>query len=292
MMWASLLLLIMRSAAIQGLLYPMESETRQVRSLDDLWQFRLDEDGLGESERWFAMPSLPEPTILIPVPAAFNEITQNISIYQHIGWVWYARDFYIHNTAPRWIIRFQAASYESRVWVNGQSAVNHSGGHLPFEADIIPFTSIGTNSSKVRVVVAVNNTLTPSTIPPGELVIHSATYRELVTQFDIFNYAGIDHSVILYSTPSTYIQDIAIDTQSIDFDSQHVATSAVLNYTIVIGGTNPANSLGVLIQLLDASGTVVANSTDHRWNRSTFLRTGAGTGLNKSDRTGPAGLPV
>ena len=25
----------------------------------------------------------------------------------------------------------------------------------------------------------------------------------------------------------------------------------------------------------------------HRWNRSTFLRTGAGTGLNKSDRTGP-----
>ena len=30
----------------------------------------------------------------------------------------------------------------------------------------------------------------------------------------------------------------------------------------------------------------------HRWNRSTFLRTGAGTGLNKSDRTGPAGLPV
>ena len=24
----------------------------------------------------------------------------------------------------------------------------------------------------------------------------------------------------------------------------------------------------------------------HRWNRSTFLRTGAGTGLNKSDRTG------
>ena len=34
------------------------------------------------------------------------------------------------------------------------------------------------------------------------------------------------------------------------------------------------------------------NDTDHRWNRSTFLRTGAGIGLNKSDRTGPAGLPV
>jgi beta-glucuronidase len=254
----------MWSAAIQGLLYPTESETRQLRSLDGLWQFRLDEDGVGESERWFAMSSLPEPTILMPVPAAFNDITQNTSIHRHIGWVWYARDFYIHNTAPRWIIRFQAASYESRVWVNGQPAVNHSGGHLPFEVDIIPFIPSGANSSKVRVFVAVNNTLTPSSIPPGELVIHSPTYRELVTQFDIFNYAGIDHSVILYSTPSAYIQDIAIDTQSIDFDTQHVAISAVLNYTITVGGTNHANTLGVLIQLLDANGMVVANSTDYQ----------------------------
>jgi hypothetical protein len=29
----------------------------------------------------------------------------------------------------------------------------------------------------------------------------------------------------------------------------------------------------------------------HRWNRSDFLTTGTGTGLKKSDRTGPAGLP-
>ncbi len=50
-MWSCVLLWIMWSAAIQGLLYPMESESRQVRSLDGLWQFRLDEDGLGESER-------------------------------------------------------------------------------------------------------------------------------------------------------------------------------------------------------------------------------------------------
>ncbi len=30
----------------------------------------------------------------------------------------------------------------------------------------------------------------------------------------------------------------------------------------------------------------------HRWNRSGFLTTGTGTGLNKSDWTEPAGLPV
>jgi hypothetical protein len=30
----------------------------------------------------------------------------------------------------------------------------------------------------------------------------------------------------------------------------------------------------------------------HRWNQSGFSMTGAGTGLKKLDRTGPAGLPV
>jgi beta-glucuronidase len=261
-MWACLLLSVVWCATTHGLLYPAESETRQIRSLDGLWQFRLDEDGVGETEQWFALPNLPEPTILMPVPASYNDITQNVTIHQHIGWVWYAHDFFIHNTAPRWVLRFQAAHYETRVWVNGQAAVNHSGGHLPFEADITPFIPSGASSSKVHVVLAINNTLTPTTIPPAELVIHSPTYRELQNQFDFFNYAGIDRSVILYSTSKSYIQDIVIDTQSIDFDAQHVATSAVLNYTITLGGNNQPNALGVLIELLDANGMVVANSTD------------------------------
>jgi beta-glucuronidase len=113
----------------------------------------------------------------------------------------------------------------------------------------------------VHVVVGVNNTLTSTTLPPGYLHIHSPTYRELETPFDFFNYAGIDHSVVLYSTSQTYIEDIGIETQSIDFDAQHVETSAVLNYTITVGGTNQANAL-ILIELLDANGVVVANNTD------------------------------
>jgi beta-glucuronidase len=77
-----------------------------------------------------------------------------------------------------------------------------------------------------------------------------------------FNYAGIDRSVILYSTSSAYIEDITIDTQSIDYDDQHVATSAVLNYSVIIAGDNQANALRVLIELLDVNGMVVANNTD------------------------------
>ena len=257
-----LLLLTLQCAPINGILYPEESEARQIRSLDGLWQFRLDEDGVGETERWFAQPKLPEPTIPMPVPSSFNDITQNVTIHQHIGWVWYARDFFIHNTAPRWVLRFGAAHYETRVWVNGQTAVNHSGGHLPFEADITSFLSPAVASSKVRIVVAINNTLTPTTIPPGELIIHSPTYRELSNQFDFLNYAGIDRPVILYSTSKTYIADIVIDTQSIDYDDQQRATSAVLNYTVTVGGTDRPNDVYALIALLDANGMSVTNSTD------------------------------
>ena len=262
MIRAGLFILVVGLLTAHGLLFPSESETRQVKSLDGLWSFRLDEQDQGEAEKWFALPNLPEPTLLMPVPSSFNDVTQNVTIHRHIGWVWYARDFFVHNTAPRWVLRFQAAHYETHVWVNGQPAVNHSGGHLPFECDISSFIPGNVSASRVRVVVAVNNTLTPTTLPPGSLIIHSPTYRELETPFDFFNYAGIDRSVLLYSTSRTFVEQIAIDTQRIAYDSQQVATSATLAYAITIGGTQVANALRVLIELLDADGLAVANSTD------------------------------
>ncbi len=49
-MWACALLLTVWCASTYGFLHPAESETRKIRSLDDLWQFRLDEAGVGETE--------------------------------------------------------------------------------------------------------------------------------------------------------------------------------------------------------------------------------------------------
>ena len=260
-MRACLFLLVVCLAAAQGLLYPSESETRQLRRLDGIWQFRIDDYGVGEHEKWYSLPSLPEPTIPMPVPSSYNDVTQNVTIHRHIGMVWYARDFYIHKTAPRWVLRFQAARYHAHVYVNGQPAVNHSGGHLPFEVDVTSFLPPGESSSKVRVVVGINNTLTQTTLPPGHLEIHNPTYIELQTPFDFYNYAGIDHSVVVYSTAKSYIEDIGIETQSIDFDGQHVAKSATLNYTVTIGGAQ-SNALRVLVQLIDATGLIVANNSD------------------------------
>jgi hypothetical protein len=41
----------------EGILYPRESETRQVTTLDGVWRFRVTNDSLrGFRERWFSQP--------------------------------------------------------------------------------------------------------------------------------------------------------------------------------------------------------------------------------------------
>lgn len=51
-------------------------------------------------------------------------------------------------------------------WVNGEKVAEHEGGHLPFEAEI---GSVVRRDPTVpcRITIAVNNTLTLETLPPG-----------------------------------------------------------------------------------------------------------------------------
>lgn len=49
--------------------------------------------------------------------------------------------------------------------MNGQEVMQHSGGHLPFEVELTKYDVHGPN----RVTVAINNTLTPTTLPPGTI---------------------------------------------------------------------------------------------------------------------------
>lgn len=47
--------------------------------------------------------------------------------------------------------------------------MEHEGGHLPFEADVTAQLVVGKPN---RLTAAVNNTLTPHTLPPGEIKFH------------------------------------------------------------------------------------------------------------------------
>ena len=53
----------------------------------------------------------------MPVPSSFNEITQNVSLREFVGWVWYDRQVWVPGS---WggdsnciTIRFESAHYNS-----------------------------------------------------------------------------------------------------------------------------------------------------------------------------------
>src|SRR5215213_5402180 len=73
------------------MLRPQDSSTRERKSLNGLWRFRLDSEGEGRSARWFSHP-LPESGQMV-VPASFNDIAANATVRDYFGDIWYQTVF-------------------------------------------------------------------------------------------------------------------------------------------------------------------------------------------------------
>ncbi|XP_054718490.1 beta-glucuronidase-like [Uloborus diversus] len=204
-------------------LYPRESITRELKELNGIWDFKICDQAdqhIGFRDEWYKHPLMKMgDTIPMPVPSSFNDITQNKTIRDYLGWSWYEKVFYV---PQRWqknfrvILRFESAHYFTNVYLNGNFLMNHTGGHLPFEADATSHLNyFGPN----RVTVALNNTLSDKTIPQGSKTFKHAKdgpyppgYFVQGTNFDFFNYAGIHRSVFLYAIPQVHIDDIIVTT--------------------------------------------------------------------------------
>ena len=93
---------------------PQESESREIKDLGGLWRFRADYTDRGILDSWQLAP-LPEPTIQMPVPCSYNDVTQEQRLRDHVGLVWYQREFFPPN---RWV--------EQRVFLFVGSAHHHA----------------------------------------------------------------------------------------------------------------------------------------------------------------------
>lgn len=242
-----------------GLMYPRESETRVVRSLDGIWNFGMsptDNSSEGLIEEWY-LRNLRESTEVInmPVPSSYNDIGTEQEIRDHVGTVWYDRTFFVPRfwQGQRVWIRFGSVHYKSAVWINGVLVAEHVIGHLPFEAEITEHIAFGEEN---RVTVLCDNVLSQATVPQGELR-QVETDNGMQTQqhytFDFFNYAGIHRSVHLYTTPQTFIQEIVLNTD-IDADGHgHV------NFKIVNSDNDASNYANIFIY--DKDKRLVANQS-------------------------------
>ena len=146
----------------------------------------------------------------MPVPASYNDVLPDGALRDHVGEAWYERSFLCPRgwDGQRIVLRFGSATHRAEVWVNGVTVASHEGGYTPFEADITGSVRPG---ETVRVTVAVDNELTWESIPPG-YVEETAGGRRQRSFHDFFNYSGLHRSVLLYTTPAAYVEDIAVVT--------------------------------------------------------------------------------
>ncbi|KAJ8974536.1 hypothetical protein NQ317_009103 [Molorchus minor] len=199
-----------------GILDPRHAKRREQISLDGLWKFSLiDYDGAKKSVQ------ASDYIDIMAVPSSYNDISASENVRDHVGVVQYQRSFVIPSTwgSKRIWLRFGSVCYSAGVYINGELALSHEIGHLPFVGEITSFVKAGDVN---QIEVLVNNTLTNDTIPQGDVeILTKQNYN-----FDFFNYAGIDRPVLLYTTEDTYINDITVQTAIKD-------TSGIISYDVV-----------------------------------------------------------
>ena len=252
------------------MLYPIENEIRQVKTLDGIWRFKKEAHmEQGFREKWYDRPL--KDYIEMPVPASYNDITTDHTLRDHIGWVWYERDLYIPLDwmDKRLVLRFGSVAHHAIVYINGKEITRHKGGFLPFEAVLNDHVYSGRN----RITVAVSNMLDHTCLPFGLLSDGKPEYyptgeKAQKFHFDFFNYSGIHRPVKLYATPHRYIKDITVNTDIIGNDG-------IIDYSILCDGK-------VQVSLLDEDGNAVARcdgdagrmvvKNAHLWNvRNAYL---------------------
>ncbi|HLM20544.1 MAG TPA: beta-glucuronidase [Propionibacteriaceae bacterium] len=229
------------------MLRPQDSNTRERKSLNGLWQFRLDSEGEGRSAEWFDQPlSESRP---MAVPASFNDIAADATVRDYFGDVWYQTTVWVPRgwQGRRVVLNFESATHRATVWVNDVEVMSHEGGYTPFEADITDHVAAG---QEVRITALINNTLHWQSIPPGVIEDTAAGKRQRYWH-DFFNYAGIHRSVWLYATDPTHISDITI-TPDLDGDD------GVVGYAVE---AEAADDVETKVILRDADGAEVATTT-------------------------------
>ncbi|KAJ0176544.1 hypothetical protein K1T71_007723 [Dendrolimus kikuchii] len=251
-----------KTSTLGGALYPQASETRDLRTLDGIWNFRASppDPEYGYRNGWYEQDlEKTGPVIPMPVPASYNDVGEDASLRDHVGLVWYSRRFHV----PSWWLlgeqrvwlRFSSVHYAAEVWVNGKSVTYHEIGHLPFEVEVTDVVNY--NSSNLLTVV-VDNTLLSDTVPQGTIRDISVGYNKVRLEqtytFDFFNYAGIHRTVFLYSTPQLYIDDVIVNT-----DKQGLTGFVVYNITCKGPSKSPVLCL---VQLFDKQDNQVVASND------------------------------
>ncbi|XP_031779586.1 beta-glucuronidase isoform X1 [Nasonia vitripennis] len=237
---------------LPGMLYPRESESREIKSLDGFWDFVVPPSNdvkKGHREGWYSDSlTKAEKVMQMPVPSSYNDITTSKALRDHVGPVWYEKTFFIPASwqYKRVFLRFGSVNYLAEVWLNGELLTNHELGHLPFEVELTEKALYGQQN---RITVAVDNSLLANSVPQGNVYdvgADNGTVKVQYYTFDFFNYAGIHRPVLLHTKPRVFVDDLNVTTGLIN-------DVGIIKYSVDIAGAGEKEVPVCEVNLLDAN---------------------------------------
>lgn len=228
-----------------SILYPVTNQSRTAILLDGLWRFQFDPKSAGKTGGW-AENGLPQP-ISMPVPASFSDFFTDHRDRDYCGDFWYETGFFVPETWQGEVkVRFGSITHRAVVYCNGVQVAEHTGGFLPVIADV---TAAARKGAPNRLTVWVNNELSETMIPCGDVKVMKDGRKLSRAYFDFYNYSGIHRSVYLVNTPAEAVQDYSL-TYELD------GADALVHYEVFTNGEHP-----VTVTLTDAGGSTVAEGT-------------------------------
>lgn len=180
--------------------------------LSGLWSFAFDDDDLGERDRWWTSPRFPD---VIRVPFPPESVASGIADTAHHRVSWYQRRFGAteiaaagHGPSRRLMLRFGAVDYRARIWIDGQLAGSHEGGHTPFSIDI---THLLSSSEDHELVVRAEDDANDIAQPRGK-----QDWRENPHAIWYHRTSGIWQPVWLESVPDVSIEMLSWTSDPVD----------------------------------------------------------------------------
>ncbi|KAH7073251.1 glycoside hydrolase superfamily [Paraphoma chrysanthemicola] len=233
------------------MLRPQSTATREVVSLDGLWNFEVVHT-IPPTESDSTWTRRLSNKTQVPVPASYNDIFLDYDIRNHVGWVKYQRQVRVPRgwQGTRYFVRCDAATHHGRIYANDKLLADHHGGYTPFDADI---TDIVGSGQEFQLTIAVSSELTNETIPPGKVTSIPDGRKKQTYMHDFFNYSGLSRSVWLYSVPEEYISDISINTD-VDWDKQ----DGIIHYRVDLAPPSSSREMNCRVSIRDEQGIEVA----------------------------------
>ncbi|MDG5471177.1 glycoside hydrolase family 2 TIM barrel-domain containing protein [Jeotgalibacillus sp. ET6] len=145
--------------------YPRpQLQRKEWHSLNGEWNFAFDDENRGMKDRWYQNPSAL--TKKINVPFAFQTELSGINEQEFHDVVWYERTIEVPKEwgSKQILLHFGAVDYRAKVFVNGQLAGEHEGGHTSFSFDI----THALNDRQASIVVRAEDPSRDETIPRGK----------------------------------------------------------------------------------------------------------------------------